>query len=81
MEPAGTGPDRGTAWADGEGDVLGTLDYISPEQIEGKLVDGRADQYALACAAFEILTGVPPFKREEATAVMYAQLSEAPPAF
>ncbi len=64
----------------GKGMFLGTLDYISPEQIEGKLVDGRADQYALACAAFEILTGVPPFKREEATAVMYAQLSEAPPA-
>src|SRR5262249_9187275 len=39
----------------------------------------RADEYALACAAFELLTGVPPFQREEAMAVMYAQLSEQPP--
>ena len=63
----------------GTGTFLGTLDYISPEQIEGKPVDGRADEYALACAAFELLTGVPPFKRDEAMAVMYAQLSEPPP--
>ncbi|HUZ52901.1 MAG TPA: serine/threonine-protein kinase [Streptosporangiaceae bacterium] len=64
----------------GTGTFLGTLDYISPEQIEGKPVDGRADEYALACAAFELLTGVPPFQRDEAMAVMYAQLSEPPPA-
>jgi Protein kinase domain len=63
----------------GAGQFLGTVDYISPEQIEGKPVDGRADEYALACAAFEMLTGVPPFRREEAMAVMYAQLSEPPP--
>jgi serine/threonine-protein kinase len=62
------------------GTFLGTLDYISPEQIEGKPVDGRADQYALACAAFELLTGTPPFRRAEAMAVMYAQLSESAPA-
>jgi serine/threonine-protein kinase len=62
------------------GTFLGTLDYISPEQIEGKPVDGRADQYALACAAFELLTGTPPFRRDEAMAVMYAQLSEPAPA-
>ena len=64
----------------GTGTFLGTLDYISPEQIEGKPVDGRADEYALACAAFELLTGTPPFQRDEAMAVMYAQLSEPPPA-
>jgi serine/threonine protein kinase/DNA-binding beta-propeller fold protein YncE len=61
------------------GQFLGTLDYISPEQIAGKLVDGRADQYALACAAFELLTGEPPFRRDAAMAVMYAQLSDPPP--
>jgi hypothetical protein len=59
---------------------LGTLDYISPEQIEGRPTDGRADEYALACTAFELLTGYPPFQRDEATAVMYAQLSQPPPA-
>jgi len=63
----------------GTGTFLGTLDYISPEQIEGKPVDGRADEYALACAAFELLSGTPPFQRDEAMAVMYAQLSEPPP--
>src|SRR5450631_3129273 len=63
----------------GVGQFLGTVDYISPEQIEGKPVDGRADEYALACAAFELLAGAPPFRRDEAMAVMYAQLSEPPP--
>jgi serine/threonine protein kinase len=63
----------------GTGQFLGTLEYIAPEQIEGKAVDGRADEYALACAAFELLTGAPPFRRDEAMAVMYAQLSEPPP--
>ena len=63
----------------GTGQFLGTLDYMSPEQLEGREVDGRADQYALACAAFELLAGVPPFHREEAMAVMHAQVSEPPP--
>ena len=61
------------------GAVMGTLDYMSPEQIAGKPVDGRADQYALACSAFELLAGAPPFRRDEPTAVMYAHLSEPPP--
>ena len=62
------------------GEVIGTLDYMSPEQIGGKPLDGRVDQYALACSAFELLTGAPPFRRDEPMAVMYAQLSESPPA-
>ena len=63
----------------GKGQFLGTPDYASPEQIQGRPPDGRADQYGLACAAFELLTGAPPFRREEATAVMYAHLSDPPP--
>ncbi|HET9898077.1 MAG TPA: serine/threonine-protein kinase [Streptosporangiaceae bacterium] len=63
----------------GTGMFLGTLDYIAPEQIEGRPVDGRADQYALACAAYELITGSPPFVRNDAMAVMYAQLTEPPP--
>jgi serine/threonine protein kinase len=63
----------------GTGQFLGTLDYIAPEQIEGKPVDGRADEYSLACAGFELLTGEPPFRRDQAMALIYAQLSEAPP--
>ena len=61
------------------GEVMGTLDYMSPEQIGGRSLDGRADQYALACSAFELLTGAPPFHRDELTAIMYAHLSEPPP--
>jgi serine/threonine protein kinase/DNA-binding beta-propeller fold protein YncE len=62
------------------GQFLGTLDYISPEQIGSKPLDGRADEYALACAAYELLTGQPPFRRDEAMAVLYAQLAQPPPA-
>jgi serine/threonine-protein kinase len=61
------------------GQVLGTVDYAAPEQLSGKQVDGRADQYALGCAAFEMLTGEPPFTRDQPLAVIYAHLSEPPP--
>jgi serine/threonine protein kinase len=61
------------------GTIIGTLGYMSPEQIRGTPVDGRADQYALACSAFELLTGTLPFQRDEPTAEMYAHLSEPPP--
>jgi serine/threonine protein kinase len=62
------------------GQFLGTLDYMAPEQVEGHDVDGRADLYALACTAFEMLTGQPPFRRDQNFAVMYAQLSAPAPA-
>ncbi len=61
------------------GQVLGTLNYLAPEQVEGRTVDGRADGYALACAAFEMLAGTPPFHRDENLAVMWAQVSAPPP--
>jgi hypothetical protein len=61
------------------GVFLGTPDYSAPEQIEGKAVDGRADQYSLACSAFELLSGAPPFARDPATAVIWAHMSEPPP--
>ena len=48
---------------------LGTPAYVAPEQIEGKEVDGRADQYSLACLLHECLTGVPPFARSTEAAV------------
>ena len=63
----------------GTGQFLGTLDYVAPEQIEGKLVDGRADQYALAGAAYEMLGGAPPFRRDEGLAILWAQISATPP--
>jgi serine/threonine-protein kinase len=61
------------------GTFMGTVDYVAPEQIAGKDVDGRADQYALACVLFECLTGRIPFPRQEDTAAMFAHLQEPPP--
>jgi serine/threonine-protein kinase len=61
------------------GGFLGTLAYIAPEQIEGRDVDGRADQYSLACMAFECLTGAPPFTRPNDVAVINAHLHDRPP--
>ena len=61
------------------GHFMGTLDYSAPEQIRGLKVDARTDEYALACVAFALFSGKPPFHRDEAMAVMYAQLSEPPP--
>jgi serine/threonine protein kinase len=61
------------------GQFLGTPEYASPEQIAGRAVDGRADQYGLACVAYALITGSPPFKRALPMAVMYAQVSEPPP--
>jgi serine/threonine protein kinase len=61
------------------GQFVGTLDYIAPEQIEGQLIDGRADQYSLACAACELFTGSPPFRREHSLAVISAHLTVPPP--
>jgi serine/threonine-protein kinase len=61
------------------GQFVGTLDYIAPEQIEGQPIDGQADQYALACAAYELFTGSPPFRREHSLAVISAHLTAPPP--
>ena len=61
------------------GQFLGTPDYAAPEQISGRPVDGRVDQYALACVAHELLSGSVPFRREEPMAALYAHLYAPPP--
>src|SRR3954464_7590495 len=61
------------------GHWVGTLDYVSPEQIRGERVDARADVYALGCLLFFTLTGVVPFRRETDEARLWAHLSEPPP--
>jgi serine/threonine protein kinase len=61
------------------GQFLGTPDYAAPEQINGLEVDGRADQYALACVAYTLLSGTVLFRREVPMAVLYAHLSVPPP--
>ncbi len=58
---------------------LGTPDYAAPEQVSGVAVDGRADEYALACVAFRLLAGTPPFERDHGMAVLLAHLSAPPP--
>ena len=63
----------------GTGQFLGTPDYSAPEQIQGRAVDGRTDQYALACVAYQLLTGAAPFERDQGMAVLLAHLSEPPP--
>ena len=61
------------------GHWVGTLDYVAPEQIEGKPVDARADVYALGCVLYEMLTGEVPFLKESEVATMYSHLNEPPP--
>jgi tRNA A-37 threonylcarbamoyl transferase component Bud32/CheY-like chemotaxis protein len=61
------------------GELVGTIHYIAPEQIEGGHVDARTDVYALACLLYHCLVGDIPFSRDTDVAVMYAHLSEPPP--
>jgi ABC-type branched-subunit amino acid transport system substrate-binding protein/DNA-binding beta-propeller fold protein YncE len=57
----------------------GTLDYLAPEQIRGEPVDGRTDQYALACVLHECLAGRAPYRRQTPAETMWAHLREDPP--
>jgi serine/threonine protein kinase len=61
------------------GHFLGTLDYVAPEQIRGEDVDGRADVYALACVAYALLAGHPPFDYDDDSAQLWAHMTEEPP--
>jgi serine/threonine protein kinase len=56
------------------GAFMGTVEYIAPEQIEGKLVDWRSDVYALAGVLFYALTGRPPFEGDTEVSVLYAHI-------
>jgi serine/threonine protein kinase len=58
---------------------LGTPDYMAPEQISGQPVDGRTDQYSLACVTVQLLTGIVPFQRDSLPAVIYAHMTVPPP--
>ena len=60
--------------------MLGTVDYVAPEQIEGSEPDARGDVYSLACVLFEMLTGEPPFAGESGgMAKMWAHVNAEPP--
>jgi YVTN family beta-propeller protein len=59
--------------------IVGTIDYVAPEQIRGEEVGGSADVYSLACLLYECSTGHVPFRRATDVAVIYAHLEEPPP--
>jgi serine/threonine-protein kinase len=61
------------------GQIIGTLDYMAPEHLEGDGVGTPADIYAFACLAVETLTGEVPFPRGTDAAVMYAHVVDPPP--
>jgi serine/threonine-protein kinase len=62
----------------GVGQIVGTVEYLAPEQIEGERVDGRADLYALGCVAYQCLTGRPPHAKNSDIAILFAHVKEEP---
>jgi len=73
----GRGPGENTPIT-GAGMVMGTPAYMSPEQAAGDRVDGRSDQYSLACVAYEMLVGTPPFSGGSIRATLARHISEMP---
>jgi serine/threonine-protein kinase len=61
------------------GQFVGTLDYVAPEQISGRPVDGRCDEYGFACVVHETLAGRPPFRRDDDMALLWAHQYDEPP--
>ncbi len=59
--------------------VVGTAQYLSPEQARGETVDARSDLYSTGCLLFELLTGRPPFQGDTAVAIAYQHVGEHPP--
>ena len=61
------------------GQLIGTIDYVAPEQIKGDPVDQRADVYSLGCLLFECLTGHAPYPRDIEVGVLWAHVETPPP--
>jgi len=64
----------------GTGSIIGTAQYLAPEQVDGRAVDGRTDVYALGVVLYEMLCGRPPFTGETDMAVALKHITTNPPA-
>lgn len=73
----GMGPDS-TATMTQTQAVIGTAQYLSPEQARGQVVDGRSDLYSAGCLLFELVTGRPPFIGDSPLAIAYQHVGEDP---
>jgi tRNA A-37 threonylcarbamoyl transferase component Bud32 len=78
--------DFGIAWAMGDAQVttnqtvqvIGTAQYLSPEQARGELIDARSDLYSTGCVLYELLTGRPPFTGDSPVVIAYQHVREKP---
>jgi len=69
-----------TEWLTGEGSLLGTLPYMSPEQLRGEPVDHRSDIFSLGIVLYQMTTGQPPFRGKSSAEIQSAILRDQPPA-
>ena len=75
----GLGRVGGDAGLTRTGELVGTLDYVAPEQVSGKPATARSDIYAFAAVLYECLTGAVPYPRDSDAAILYAHVSEPAP--